>query len=296
MGWYRKAAAFLAVAALLGCATEAAAQSGARDFGWLGAAWCSEAHEDYRPGRRVVEIRQIRSVRPLVDAQSKAVKEIALEMRSAVVSAVSGAVEMLGGWIEFRFQATGDRLADPGVQVTLTLSPQRDWLSYQYGDGKSYRHLRCGAADAELEEGRALPPGVSIGLVRSIPSEAASHAPSATDQPGSAQADDSVHLNRSHCFTLRKSRNGYLGLENQCSTAINYTYCVVNPTTRHGRFFVCRTMTGTQLGRGSGSVQPSSTGYLGLPNNERGKVVWFACETPSLPALTGTAPPLGRCQ
>lgn len=294
MGWYRKAAAVLAMAPLGICAAEASAQS-TGDLGWLGAAWCSEAHEDYQPGRRVVEIRQIRAVRPLIDPQSKTAKEVALEMRSAVVSAANGAVDMVGGWIEFRFQVTGDRLADPGVQVALTLSPQRDWLSYQYGDGKSYRYRRCGAADAQLEEGRALPPGVSIALVPSIPSEAARQAPpSATDQP--APATDSVHLNRSHCFTLRRSRNGFLGLENQCSTSVNYTYCVLNPTTRQGRFFVCRTMAGTQLGRGSGSVQAGSTGYLGLPNNERGKVVWFACEAPSLPALTGTSPPLGRCQ
>jgi hypothetical protein len=297
LGWVQKAAVLNMAGLLLAFAVDAGAQSASSDFGWLEASWCSEVHDDYRPGRPVVEIRQIRRVRPQVDPQSKAVKEVALELRSAVVSADSGTVEMVGGWIEFRFQAKEDRLVDAGVQVTLALTPERSSLSYRYGEGKAHRHVHCAAAGVELEEGKELPAAVSIARHPSPPPPAGRQAPAAErDESLAGQAAENVHLNRSHCFMLRKSRNGYLGLENQCSTSANYTYCVVNPTTRHGRFFVCRTMTGTQLGRGSGSVQPASTGYLGLPNNERGKVVWFACESPSLPALMGAAPPRGRCQ
>jgi len=298
MGWYRRVAACLAAAgALSGNASNAAAQSDASQFSYLEGAWCSEAHEDYRPGHPVIEIRQIRSVQPTADAQSG--RTINIQLRSAVVSSVTGVVEMLGGWIEFRFQREGDRLVDPGVQVALTLPPERNALIYQYGESKAHRYARCGPAAAAMEEGRPLPPEVAVAL-RAAPSSPATQSAGAEAPlpPGQSAAatDGKLHLNRSHCFVLSKSGNGYLALRNQCSTPVNYTYCVLNPTTPQGRIFVCRTMTGTQLGQGGGSVRPGESGYLGLPSNERGKVVWFGCEQPSLPALTGANPSVGHCQ
>jgi hypothetical protein len=202
--------------------------------------------------------------------------------------------------MEFTFNVVDElTLRDPVVDATLSINAERDRLVYGYGDSKAHAYSRCGSATVQLSEKAPLPAGIAIAR---RPAAAAAPPPvAARAGPGEngAQApaeEPRKYANLSYCLSLDKTRAGFLGLRNRCPNPANYTYCLLNPTTRNGRFFVCRTVQGQQIGQGSGVVEAGKTGYLGLPASEKGRIVWFACEPPGIPALTGANPPQGHCQ
>lgn len=286
-------------ALLLAAAGCAFAQSAEPDFGFLEASWCTAPHDDYRPGRYVVDIRQIRQITLRSDPQAGAARQVLAQVRSAMVDVQTGQVDFAGGWMEFTFNVV-DRLTlrDPVVDATLSISAEHDRLVYGYGDSRAHTHSRCGPAGVQLSEKAPLPAAISIAR---LPAKAAT--PPAAEQTGRGENGKQAHAdeprkyaNLSYCLSLDKTRAGFFGLRNRCPSAANYTYCLLNPTTSNGRFFVCRTIRGEQIGQGSGVVQAGQTGYLGLPGSERGRIVWFACEPPGIPALTAASPPQGHCQ
>lgn len=308
MGRHRAPRDRVAVAALLFAAAGCAfAQSAESDFGFLESSWCTAPHDDYRPGRYVVDIRQIRQVRVRSDPRSRVPNEVLAQVRSAMADTQTGQIDFAGGWMEFTFNVIDARtLRDAVVDVTLSISAEHDRLVYGYGDSKAHAYSRCGPATAQLSEKGPLPAEIAIARA---PAQAAGSLPNGALQASAKGAsgesgkealaqssEPQTYANLSYCLSLGKAQAGFLGLHNRCPTAANYTYCLLNPTTRNGRFFVCRTVQGEQIGQGSGVVEAGQTGYLGLPGNERGRVVWFACEPPGIPALTAANPPKGRCQ
>ncbi|MGH8630326.1 MAG: hypothetical protein ACREU7_06130, partial [Burkholderiales bacterium] len=196
-------------------------------------------------------------------------------------------------------------LRDAVVDVTLSISAERDRLVYGYGDSRPHAYSRCGPATVQLSEKGPLPAEIAIART---PAQAASRPNAAVQAPAQSapgengkealarSAEPKTYANLSYCLSLGKTRAGFLGLRNRCPMAVNYTYCLLNPSTRNGRFFVCRTVQGQQIGQGSGVVEVGQTGYLGLPGSERGRIVWFACEPPGIPALTAANPAQGHCQ
>jgi hypothetical protein len=306
MDWHRAPGGGVVGAALaLAAATCAFAQSPVPDFSFLESSWCTAPHDDYRPGRFVVEIRQIRPIRLQADRQNDASRKLIAQLRSAMVDAQTGQVDFVGGWMEFEFRIVGPlTLNDPVVDVTLSITAERDRLVYAYGDSRAHAYSRCGPATVQLSEKARLPAQIRI---EAPPARAAEPEPAPPGEQMQAQTapetsaaqstgESKAYSNLSYCLSLDKTQGGFLGLRNQCSRSVNYTYCLLNPTSQNGRFFVCRTVQGRQIGQGSGTVQAGETGYLGLPGNERGRVVWFACEPPGIPALTAANPPEGRCQ
>ncbi|HZP91951.1 MAG TPA: hypothetical protein VFB20_03575 [Burkholderiales bacterium] len=300
-----------AAALLLAGAGSVLAQPARSDFRFLEASWCAAPHDDYKAGRYVVEILQFRQVKVTANPQTNAPTEVAAQLRSAMVATQTGKLEFVSSWIDLGFKTIdGLHLQDSSLSVTLSIAPERDRLIYKYADFKSYTYTRCGPATVELSEKTLLPTGIVIsappakqaatGAGPPVPAPAV-QAPQrdvdARSDPGPRGFPDAtLRLNRSYCFALVDAQGGFLGLLNQCTKAVNYTYCVLNPKTRHGSVVRCRAAQGEQIGQGGGSVQPGQTGYLGLPVDEKGRVVWFACEFPGTPALTSADPPAGQCR
>ena len=300
-----------AAALFLAGAGSALAQTARSDFRFLEASWCAAPHDDYKPGRYVVEILQFRQVKAAANPQTNAPTEVAAQLRSAMVATQSGKLEFVGGWIDVDFKTIdGLHLQDSLLNVTLSIAPERDRLIYRYADFKSHAYAPCGSASVELSEKGPLPPGIVISAPPAKQAATAAGsavlAPSAQAPPPEvdahsdpgprSSADATLRLNRSYCFALIDARAGFLGLLNQCTKAVNYTYCVLNPKTPQGSVFRCRAMQGEQIGQGGGSVQAGQTGYLGFPSDEKGRVIWFACEYPGNPALTSADPPAGKCR
>jgi hypothetical protein len=284
---------------LLAAAGCAFAQSAQPEFGFLESSWCTAPHDDYRPGRYVVDIRQIRQIRVLSNPGSP--NQVLAQVRSAMVDVQTGQVDFAGGWMEFTFSEVAPlTLRDPVVDATLSIGAEHDRLVYGYGDARAHAYSRCGPASVQLSEKAPLPAAIAIARVpaKTAPPPAAGqadpggnggHPPAQTDEPRK-------YANLSDCLSLDKTRAGLLGLRNRCPNAANYIYCLLNPSTRNGRLFVCRTVQGQQIGQGSGIVEAGNIGYLGLPAGERGRVVWFACQSPGIPALTSANPPRGHCR
>ena len=304
MHWHRACAASLLVAAHILCGS-AAAQSDpdAELLTALEASWCTAPHDDYRRGDPVVEIRQFRELKLIKDEKTRKPNAVAVRMRSAMVSAKTKRVEYVGAWVDYRFEVKNrTQLKDPSVGLALSLAPDRQQLTYKYGDSKMYPHQRCGAADVEMAARSVLPAEIPLSVVLAAPGADAETrseievAASAAKPPQPENVDMTTQLNRSYCLEMQRTPTGFFGFVNKCTTPANYTYCTLNVTTANGRLNQCRNRDGDQIGEASGYLRPGETAYLSLPVNDRGSVIWFACEYPHKPALTRADPPSGRCR
>ncbi len=335
MTWHRALALLVAGAGLLlSVAVFASAQSQSPDFAFLEASWCTKPHDDYRRGQDVVEIRQFRDVAVVADPRTNAPLEVTAQQRSALVSTKTRSLDIVGAWIDFKFKLIDARnLHDSSVSVSIAINPDRTKFVYRYADSKPYAFSPCGPAGARLTEKAALPAEVTIpempttsasadleaDAVEPTPKAAsvaptvaaiAEPGPSAVEPAKAAEPQDVVSiadpeksnppdskpdLNRSNCFSMEKTGNGYFGFLNACADDAYFTYCVVKPTTRSGRGYACRGETGEQIGRGTGFAKPGEIQNILIRSEERGTVIWFACAMPGVPALTRANPPSGRC-
>lgn len=300
------AASFLAAAISLipGALVLAQSESDADTLQALEATWCTAPHDDYRRGEPVVEIRQFRDLKLVDDAKKQGTRMIAGRMRSAMVSTQSKRLDFVGAWIDYRFDVQGDsQLKDSSIGLTLSLSSDRKRLAYKYGDSKSYTHERCGAANVELVGKAQLPAEIPLSVVFArnsasveVRAEATITATAESAQTPPAQSPDmTAQFNRSYCLAMERTPTGFFGFVNKCTMPANYTYCTLDASTANGRLSLCRSMEGEQIGETSGYLRPGDTAYIRLPVNDKGRVIWFACEYPATPSLTRADPPSGRC-
>lgn len=306
MHWHRACAASLLVAAHILCGS-AAAQSDpdAALLKALEASWCTAPHDDYRRGDPVVEIRQFRDLTVIEDEKTHKPHAVAVRMRSAMVSAQTNRLEYVGAWVDYRFEVKNrTQLKDASVGLALSIALDRQQIAYKYGDSKMYSHRRCGAADVELVAKSLLPAEIPLSVVLTASgaaaetrTEVANAASAANPQPPQPEsADMTAQLNRSYCLSMQRTPTGFFGFINKCTTPTNFTYCTLNVTTANGRLTQCRNRDGDQIGEASGYLRPGETAYLSLPVNDKGSVIWFACDYPHTPALTRVDPPAGRCR
>lgn len=261
--------------------------------------WCTAPHDDYHRGYPVIELRQFRDVSrtPGEDGQPPA---ITARMRSAMISTQSKRLEFVGAWVDYRFAVTANRgLKDASVGLVLSLATDGQSLDYKLGESRVYAHRRCGPADAELVANSLPPAAIDLATLPVEPAAAAPVSPppaAAREAATRPKATIAADMNRSYCLMMRKTRTEFFSLVNQCTKPVNFTYCVVDPTTANGRIAACRAEKAEQLGEAGGYLSAGDRAYLSLPVSDRGRVVWFACEYPSSPVLVSADPPSGHCQ
>ncbi len=272
------------------------------------ASWCTAPHDDYRRGAPVIEIRQLREARLIDRGAAGSGAAIAARMRSVLVSAGSLRVEFVGAWVEYRFDVLdATQLLDTSIGLALTLIGEQLRVAYKYGGSESYLHRRCGAAEIDPVAGERLPAQISAAQEGTAPQGAAQAREGGESAPSEARVPDtaaspadenarSAQLNRSYCLAMERTAAGFFSLANRCTSAANYTYCIVGPSTANGRLARCAAAAGEQLGVSSGYLNAGERAYLSMPVTDKGQVVWFACEYPATPVLTGTQPSRGYCR